>query len=738
MRGSRLRRPFQEPAIWLSLLVVSACSTLAPVGAAPGCASDDDCDAGEVCLLDQGGVCLAPSVPPRRPELGLDVAEGETFHIEFRGCDAEIDPIDGVLRTDKREQLSALARLSAITDRPIIDCSSCTEGECIGGSLCRSSFRGDFALSQSSRFGRPQLKSGSESYPPVDGELMELDEPVIFDWPRHVSTDEAADLPVVLELSPENVNLARIRRELAPPASSDPRDFEITARLDCQRTVSASVRRIGANTGIEEASVAFFFNEEVASLATTLGVELDELPACTETSECSTGHACALPAGRCVLNLFDTQASRDAPSDPDGNVLVPIYNYCEGALITSRELRVEVTPPEGSGLPTMQYYVSQPFAMVAVDSPVTDLMPGDLCMPAWAAPGEIALSYTGAPVKLLETTNGEYVCCTDTCLPTVLEDKAPSTATECAEIPLTLELQAQMPAPDEDVWDEDGCLLPIDGSPGTYSATKECGMGECSVLASSGDTGEEATGLAYRAKLVSPVGSVFRSQTIDVVLEAGMVEFEAVELKPRVVLRGTVTCDPQLGENCVPEDVAVVAERIRQDGDGDPPPPYFFPTASLPNGDFTLLLDPGVYVVTAIPDRGSLAGPGEYRVLDLRSGSAIVDTVAGVPIADISTNPMVLKGGVPVVLRLRDFAPGGRVEPIDLGSWKYQTPALADPAGVELDLNDPATCYSGGASDRGCAVRDMIRPNVAGILASISNSVDFTMREEGNPNCPPL
>ncbi len=87
-------------------------------------------------------------------------------------------------------------------------------------------------------------------------------------------------------------------------------------------------------------------------------------------------------------------------------------------------------------------------------------------------------------------------------------------------------------------------------------------------------------------------------------------------------------------------------------------------------------------------------------------------------------------------MRLRDFELGGRVEPIDLGSWLDQDPPLVDPDGGAIDLNDPGACYGGLTTDSGCLIRKMLPYGAAGILASISNSADFKMRTAGPVNCP--
>jgi hypothetical protein len=718
-------------------VLLPGCSTAAPEGLVQECSNDDDCEAGEVCLLDQGGVCIDLSVPARRPELGLDVTQNQ-FRIEFRGCDAELDPIDGVLRTDKRDQLSTINQVSAISERPTIECAACPDGECIDGDLCRFPFRGEFTLSQPSRFGQSGLKLGPEPYP-IEVEMVEVADPVVFEWPRYVASDLSADLPVVLELVPEDTNLARVRRELAPAQDAGTREFAITTRLDCQRKVSAHIRRLETQSALPETAVALFFNEEVAELATTIGVPVEELPACAQTSECSPGHACAMPEGRCVLDLKDARASRSASSNESGDVQIPVYNYCEGGNVSERAFRVEVTPPDGSGLPVMHYDLLQPFAFPPVDSPVVDPLPDDLdlCLPDWAPISTLTLAYEGEPVKLLETEEGEYVCCSSECLPTAQEERPPSTASACPEISLEkFQVSTRVPDVDEQAWMDDGCLLPIAGDSGESVVVGACESGVCTVDLSPGEQGPDAPGLEYTLAIESPVGSVFRSQTLKATVVEGQTTFEPISLSPRVVYRGAVGCGDELGETCVPADVAIVAERLRFEGEADPAGPFFHETASLSDGTFTLLLDPGVYVVTAIPERGSAAGPSAYRVIDLRLGQGgTVDVVDGVPTADTANNPIELTGGVPVVLRLRDFDPGGRVEPIDLGSWAHTSP-LVDPDGNELDLNDPLTCYGGGAADRGCLIRRMIRPGAPPILASISNSADFTMRVAGDVNCP--
>src|SRR5690606_18797768 len=215
---------------------------------------------------------------------------------------------------------------------------------------------------------------------------------------------------------------------------------------------------------------------------------------------------------------------------------------------------------------------------------------------------------------------------------------------------------------------------------------------------------------SYTVELVSPEGSVFRSEVRNFEIEAGVTSLPEIKLLPRVVLTGRVGCAEAEGEDCVPGDSNVIAERIRMPGDGlYTPSPYVFDSTTLEDGSYLLLLDPGVYVLTALPSRVAAHGPSPYVVVDLRlaTSSSSVTVLDGVPIA--TAPALQLEAGVPSRVQLRSFDGNGRMSPVDLGSWTYQADPLVDPDGRELDLNDPTTCYSEAVGARGCAIRSMLR-----------------------------
>ncbi len=734
MRGPAAQLGWAVPAALA--LALAACSTAAPDDPQLECVDDNDCADDEVCLIDQGNVCRNLGIPARRPVLGMEVSEDD-FRIEFRGCDAEIDPIDGELRTDPRDRLSTVFELGAISERPTVACADCTPGDTcsMDGSVCTSDFVGSFSVRRSSRLGLRAQTRESLPYPLVDEMMLPTEDPVEVDWARYAPADEASNLPTILELNPAAPSLARFRVELAAPPDEAPVSLEAVSRLDCQRQVTGRVRRFGGS-GIEGATVAIDYDEVVAPVSTVLGAAINELPTCSEDEECGPGRACNPLFGRCGLDLRGVEAGRDAVTDAAGDFTAPVYTYCEDGDVDARSFRIRVTPPEGSGLPRLDHAVTQTFTLPLVGSPISpDPLDGDLCLPPWPAPLSLDLPYAGEPVRLLSTADGDYVCCSADCLPTAQEDRPPSTAPACAELNLNIEAHADFSMPDPQSWMDDGCVGPAGNTPGRYEMAAECDAGVCPMSLTPGEGPETLT---YTVSLISPPGSVFRSEVRSFEVGPTTTELPALSLQPRVVVAGRIACDAELGEDCSPEDVAVRAERIRMPGESlDTPGPFVHDTTTVADGSYILLVDPGVYVVTALPPRGtgSLAGPAPFTVLDLRLGTStsLVNLVDGVPNANAPV--MQIEPGVPVVLRLRGFSTAGRVRPIDRGSWLSQG-GVEDPDGRALDLNDPATCYTDGGNERACEIRSLLRPPATTLVTSISNAADFTMRFLGPIDCP--
>lgn len=717
--------------------IALACSTAAEPPPSQECFDDEDCEGDLVCLLDQGGICQNLGVPARRPVLGVDITEGE-FSLELLGCDAEIDPIDGELRTDPRGIMSTVISLDAHAERPTVGCADCTAGSTCepGGELCTSNFEGTFSLRRSSRLGLASIRRDGLNYPLVDEMDMPIEGSVEVDWAQYQPGNEMADIPTVLELNPAATSLARMRFEMTPAPNSEARAFEPVSRLDCHRQITGRVRRVGSGSGMEGATVIMRFDEPVASQSTVLGASPNELLPCQDDDDCGPGRACNPQSDRCGLDLRGVEAARNALSDAVGEFASPIYTYCEDGDVDQRKLQVEVLPPEDSGLPRVSYSVDQSFALPLLGTPIApDPLEADLCLPNWAPPTTLELPYSGEPVKLLSTSEGDYVCCSNECLPTLQEAREPSTASSCDAISFDLVAATELQVEDPQLWIDDGCMTPTPGAEGRFELGATCEAGSCPLSLSPGNTPE---GQSYALRINSPEGSVFRSELRAINVTPETTELPAIELRPRVVLSGRVLCDQALGEDCVPEDVAVQAERIRMPGEpAGTPPPYFFETATVADGSYILLLDPGVYVMTALPPASAQAGPASFTVVDLRLGTStsLVNVVDGVPGANAPV--LQIQPGVPVVLRLRDFASGGRVRPYDRGSWVAQG-GVTDPDGRALDFNDPTTCYAeaGAGTGRGCAIRSLLPRRAGALVTSISNRADFTMRFQGAIDCP--
>jgi hypothetical protein len=251
--------------------------------------------------------------------------------------------------------------------------------------------------------------------------------------------------------------------------------------------------------------------------------------------------------------------------------------------------------------------------------------------------------------------------------------------------------------------------------------------GRCTMLAA---TGDGTAPRAHRLTLVQPRESVFRSDVLDVSIPADEDALPAIELRPRVQLRGQVVCAPDI-PGCTPSDAIVFAERLRLDGDegfgieaeDTVLAPYVFSIAALADGSFSLPVNPGVYVVTVFPAPASRGGPGRFVVLDLRDDAPGVDLVEGVPVLGLA-DPLVIEAGRTVRISLQDFSAITRVFAFDTGTWALQ-------GDVPVDLNAPGTCWNDDPT-LGCVIRALNQ----GVALYASGKTEFTVRDRGTSNCP--
>jgi hypothetical protein len=476
---------------------------------------------------------------------------------------------------------------------------------------------------------------------------------------------------------------------------------------------------------------------------------------CTSDDQCPLGQVCELESKRCALDLSNLVATRGGTSttpESPGTYEAWIYTYCDGALEDDREMDFIVTatprspdpdmgvPPQ---LPTLRY-------RSAIDFPWGNGMrpPADakaLCMPDWAAPQLLTMAtLSSAPRELYRVDEAAkpWVCCSPACLVDAEKGEPPPAPTSC---PLGAVVTAYTVfTPDPAAWTLANCMaleqtppLPAGSQRVTYGPfdRNSCGQLEasCEIPVSRGEGSRE-----YEIRLEPPVGSLVRSTILPPqTVTDGTEEIVAPPLEYRVLLRGRVELPaPSAGETDTDTDgeplcdgicqidAEVMAERLRLPGEdaASVPGPYFYTgqTISGSLGKFVLAVNPGVYLLTALPKAGALGGPAKIRVVDLRLESNLVDTSGPMPIADLSNQPIVLDPGSLVTIELDGFDRNSTAIPLDMAGWKGQIDGYPD-----LDLNAPTTCH--GAADRGCQIR-RLRPGQSGLSPTQEQFVKYLTR----------
>ncbi len=728
-------------------LLGAGCSTIAD-DPLPECEVDSDCGENLVCSVAQGNICV-PKVQPPLPNLAFDIREND-FRIELRACDPEVglEPGGTELRVRARDRVARSLSLSLARARAVEGCELCEAGAtCDADTLtCTSIAEGSLQLSQPSRLGVAPLVSPSESYAiPVDPPLPEgeLPPPVVLDWPLYTSEDPAAHSATQLDIAPlPEADYALVRRSVSDTVEGA---LALQSELRCHRGLSGgnqAVRRYGGGA-VVGATLEFFYDEPVAPPSSIVGPAL----ACDESEPCPAGFACS-DAGTCALDLLSqsTGSSTVSISTDDSSGGFPpawIYTYCEGIESSDLdplvlELYVRVTPTPDTGLPQLVYHLEQPFPdPVSIDASRLAFLNSltSFCLPDWQPPHPINFSLVGDPIALAENELGEYRCCSTDCLPTQGpedEPTPPPSVTSCSNFE-RMRFSSSWFVEDATVWGVNGCVQVAtnsDGANGRYVRevkAEDCvDPLACVVELTHGELDE--SGRIYEVELTSPVGSVFRSSRFDLAVEPDTTQFPTFELEPRVQLRGQIVCKAGSEDNCSSVNAVIAAERLRVDTDEpDPVGPFYFQGRSDALGNFVLPVEPGVYVVTAYPAVDQPGGPAPFQLLDLRSESALIELVDGVPHAQLA-KPIELDEGVLVRAFLRDFSTMTGVVPLDIGSW------TSNPAFTNFDLNAPQTCYN--ASDaRGCVIR-RLRPTDTTISLLLSRRFQFTARTGGATSCP--
>jgi hypothetical protein len=736
-----------------------ACSTLARPQPSTGCETDDDCDADEVCSLDQGGICLPRDAPPRA-YLAFEITD-QNVTAEVRGCDEDLISLDENklrLEVDRDDivQTVALEIDDSVTDEGCTAFSGCAPDDgfqcLVGEDLCVAPLTSTVTIRQESRLGLG-VRTSSKGYPVLDEEDMPLDEPVVFEWAYAGSQDSS---PIVLDIVPDAaadpLSRARHRRALGLDASSQMHEVLERGKFPCNRSVVGTVRRYQGGP-ILAANVSLAYAEPVATPSTQIG---GKAMSCDGDDDCPNGMACNPDHETCGVDLTGQRAGEAVSSDA-GGFSAWVYSYCEddAVAVDGRAFILDAEPPEISGLPRVRAAIEPEFGLTLnvegfppLDVPPADL-DGDVCIPDWPSPVGTGFDIGAKPVVLVTTENGvDWRCCDTSCLPAgaLLGDESPPAPETCTTSG-TIRIATDVAAPDAQEWEADGCL-PLDededGNVGEYvrfvSQDDDCADLMCMVDLPPDADGEDPR--EYTVEIVQPANSVFRSQTLSVEIDPDTSRLsKEVAFRPRTLLRGEIVCAEDT-ESCNPTEAVILAERLRMP-DEDPLGPYFYwqvayATSETDEGEprgarFSLPVNPGVYVVTALPAAGGGGGPARYSVIDLRNEAPGV-TEGAVPKLDLE-DPIELEAGLAVRLQLENFGRSTAVRPLDTGSWKSQDgltlPGSSDP----LDLNDPETCYN-NEMGRGCQIRSLTRPDA--LLSPLqSGVVQFTTRNvSGGKGCP--
>jgi hypothetical protein len=479
---------------------------------------------------------------------------------------------------------------------------------------------------------------------------------------------------------------------------------------------------------------------------------------CDPALEGSCGSAdlvCDPETAQCMLSLVGRDAgtattSEGTPTSPPGHFETPVYTYCEreyaealqagdGTPSLERGFSVQITPSPETPHPTVSYEVSEA-TVSPTGGPIS--LGQRFCVPDWGPPTVLALALEGEPRQLVPDT-AAFRCCDVGCLPATMDavDPAQMNATSCTgstsagvQPSVTLVSELRLDADERAAWEEADCMLPVDGVIGRLSRKADCsGTETCVVQALA--AGDADSPRVYDVRVESPVGSVLGSA--DFVIEIGPDATPAVmptlALPPRVLVRGQVDVDEAVctrrddaEDDCASRGAVVLAERlaIGDDTSANVPGPYLHQVSTFHDpiagrdGAFVLPLDPGVWVLTALPTGDNDGGPAGFTVLDLRDGMA--------------PDPLhlVLGEGILVTLNLRTFDRRSTVAPVDLGSWEGL--ALPGDPAITFDLNATTTCLTpAGDPLQGCRIRQLVPPGSSLTLTQVGLAF-FTARQPAN------
>jgi hypothetical protein len=542
-------------------------------------------------------------------------------------------------------------------------------------------------------------------------------------------------------------------------------EYGVVYDEDSSRELAGQVVRVrpdGTSAPASDATVQLRYADSLLVPEQRIGVfALSDIPVDARVRECGpeAGSSC-IPGEsycepmyeQCKLALAGRAASVPRTADAMGNFSARVYRYqFELPMnVNERWFTASVSRPTGA-VPSSNSTFEVVFSPMIGSA---GMWQKKLCMPDWGPPITAEVRVSGEPVDFVGTGPGAFRCCDVGCLPRTPEDAAMLTApprasacngaTAAGSVPsATITAPASLTAEEEELWVTTiACEPPAkdeDGNIGALTRDVDCTPGDetstCTLVdLGAGDDGSER---GYALRIESPVGSVLGSISMPIGIDDGapLVQHDII-LPTRVLLRGMVRlqeslCDPETAEqtNCGSEGALVLAERVRMPGE-DPAitvGPFFHevstfydPVAARP-GAYVLPLDPGVYLVTALPASGSPGGPADITVVDLREsdGEENLD--------------FLLRAGVLVSMTLEGSPRGALVTPLDIGGWRNED--FIRPGGGPLDLNLVGECLTPPEEGAlACKIRRLIP--AANLPPNQNGIVRFTARAAGSSgNC---
>lgn len=765
-----------------------ACSTVLSEEKSRECTQDSDCaDAGKVCNANICTEDRLPARDPIALDVRSEAFGAPPFRVELLGRDVAVARYLDERPYRYRVSLDNGDDAVGVRDRLFISLEekriAPQEGEAAVAPLA-----GTFTLSQGSRLGRSTLKSPPILYPPADAELEDpMGTPSVEQpWPHYEPADRDGDLPLILEASPADdtepaapgnqlygrgIVYRQLERKNTGEASVH--NLAVTTVRECHRAISAMLRFPDGPPTLPDADSALRISvalrhagrvpdDDPKTLTCDPNPEDGGTPAlcsidtlvpqtadqCDSSSQCAPPHGChttpagdekrcgcvvdgECPAGQycspehrlCALDLTDRPASKPVDIPVEDHDFSPwVYTYCDNDPSAARQMEfvVSTAPDSRLGLPRLSFRDVLDF-YYTLDVPNVPSL-GTLCLPTWAPVQPVELRLTQPPAALYtDPTDRTWTCCDTSCINPAAD--AGVTATACT-LRATLNATTTVEFPATANWSE---CLPPESTTGSL-LLDDCSVDDtaCIVQLSPGAGSQE-----YRLRIEPPVGSIFRSDFATVKVDPDTASID-VALPYRVLVRGKVTLEdcttPPEGGTCTPE-AEIVAERIirKELAEGeDLLGPFFFTTSTLPDtpGEYVLPLNPGLYLITALPKitlGAAQAAPAPIGILDIRPGSKLVEDQGGVPVAE-APDLVLARSGVTFTLEFDDFDLSTRVIPLDQTSWLNGNKGI----GFEFEdykLSEPGVCDK----TSGCKIR-RLRPGNSPVYLTQERFINYVMR----------